>query len=165
LRRLWWDEIASRNLPWYAEHKLDAGAAAAMVGLAILPDATWRAIAVGDSCLFHIRAGELIRAFPLSRSDEFDNRPELIESRPPATESEPRQISGELQAGDQLLMMTDAVARWFLSEAEVHHIPSPVIQRLFDLHDSPDQQAAEINQLRTSHVLRNDDVALQLIEF
>ncbi|MBI5760745.1 MAG: protein phosphatase 2C domain-containing protein [Planctomycetales bacterium] len=164
LRRRWWDDVGQRELPWYAEHKLADGAAAALVGLVIQPDKTWQAVAVGDSCLFQMRAGELIEAFPITRSDDFNNRPRLISSHPPKQEPQLQTVSGVWQSGDELLLMTDALAQWFLSKLESQQDPVSGVRYLLDLHDNPAEQAVAIESLRDAEVLRNDDVILSLIE-
>ena len=163
LRRQWWELVAQRAFPWYAEHKLEHGAAAAFVGLIIQPLHQWSAVAIGDSCLFQLRAGALIQKFPILHSTDFTNRPRLIGSRPSQPEPPLLNVSGEWKAGDQLLLMTDALAQWFLAEIEQHREPAPAIQRL--LGHTPDLQAAEIEGWRDADSLRNDDVSLILIEF
>ncbi|HEY3966838.1 MAG TPA: protein phosphatase 2C domain-containing protein [Planctomycetaceae bacterium] len=163
LRRRWWDDVRARSLPWPAEHKLAAGAGATLVGLEIRPDATWTATAVGDSCLFQVRSGELIVKFPLSRSDEFDNHPPLVGTRTVPVDCEPRDLRGGWLAGDELWLMTDALAHWFLKECEIGQSPAPQLRDLLDL-PTPDQQAARIMQWRQTQHLRNDDFTCTLIE-
>jgi hypothetical protein len=52
----WMAQFQDRQLPWYAEAKLQHGAFATFLGLAVDRDdsgaTTWEAIAIGDSCLF-----------------------------------------------------------------------------------------------------------------
>src|SRR5262249_10571454 len=87
-RRRWADEVDGLSLPWYAEMKREAGAFATLLGLALRPPregrrGEWRALAVGDSCLFRTRGGRLLKAFPVTASADFDNQPHLIGSRCP----------------------------------------------------------------------------------
>ena len=90
LRKRWAAAVDGRALPWYAETKRDAGAYATLLGLVLQPAAgkkpgTWRALAVGDSCLFHTRGGRVLAAFPLERSTAFGSQPPLLGSRPAAS--------------------------------------------------------------------------------
>src|SRR5262249_4878772 len=81
VRRRWAADIADRPLPWYAEAKAEEGAHATLLGVRLdLRRQRWFAQAVGDSCLFHVRGGRLLRAFPVERSEAFGNQPALIGS-------------------------------------------------------------------------------------
>src|SRR5438067_1583543 len=53
LQARWAAEIDQQPLPWYAETKVQQGAFATFLGVVIEPDC-WRAVAVGDSCMFHL---------------------------------------------------------------------------------------------------------------
>lgn len=164
LRHKWWDDVGQRQLPWYAENKLDEGAAATLVGLTIDRDANWHALAVGDACLFQVRGHELIKAFPITHSKDFGIRPQLVGSLPRATDPRPLQTGGDWRVGDQILLMTDALAEWFLQEHEQLHNGAPTLERVLDLKDTPERQAAEIDALRDTRRLRNDDVTFLCIE-
>src|ERR1700745_1642670 len=70
-----------RKLSWYAEEKRRAGSYAALVGLRLEPVGrrlSWRAVALGDSCLVQRRGGEMLAAFPVSRPEEFGSTPPLV---------------------------------------------------------------------------------------
>jgi hypothetical protein len=170
LRQRWAAEVDGRALPWYAEAKRDEGAFATLVGLTVKPSpkrgGTWRALAVGDSCLFLVRGQGLVKAFPLTRADEFDNRPRLVGSRPPPGGKEtrrPKQAHGKCQAGDRFFLMTDALAEWFLRHAASGFKPWLVIEQV--LAESATDRAAEwIEGLRDRGGLRNDDVTLLRVE-
>ena len=101
------------------------GAFAAFLGIVLTasPQGTcqWQAVAVGDTCLFHTRDSVLLRAFPLDRSDQFNNRPQLVGSRMSVGDVRKRQrlwTDGCGQPGDRLWAMTDALAKWCLVEHE-----------------------------------------------
>jgi hypothetical protein len=55
----WQQWLENQNLSWFAKRKVGQGAFATFLGLEILPDLSWKAIAVGDSCLFVVRNCEL----------------------------------------------------------------------------------------------------------
>src|SRR5262245_28195785 len=47
-RQRWREQVGGRELPWYAEFKLEQGAHATLLGLAFAGPAGWDAWAVGD---------------------------------------------------------------------------------------------------------------------
>src|ERR1044072_5234194 len=80
LRAAW----EGRKLPWYAEEKQRAGAFAAFVGLRLEANGrglSWRALALGDSCLLRRRGRELVAAVPVSGQEAFGSTPPLVPSR------------------------------------------------------------------------------------
>lgn len=165
VRKKWWDYATHQELPWYAEHKVAAGAAATFVGLVLLPDGDWRSIAVGDACLFQVRGAKLIEAFPLKCSTEFRKPPRLVGARPLPRENELLHAAGQWQPGDQLILATDAMAAWFLAEREASRDPAAFIQYVLSLASESPEQVAAIDELRDAGRLRDDDVTLVLFEF
>jgi hypothetical protein len=157
-RRQWSDAVMGLELPWYAEMKRAEGSFATFLGLRLGPAARWRAVAVGDSCLVRVRADGRVRAFPLARSAEFDSQPRLIGSRgelPPGV----RYAKGTLAPGDRLLLMTDALAQWFLRGCEGGGRPWEEVAALPDT-----ALAAWVQERRASGALRDDDVTLLTVE-
>src|SRR5438093_12608663 len=83
-----WEKIVrAKPLPWYAEQKLSSGAFASLLGLELEKNCSeyrmervWQATAVGDSCLVQVRGDEIIKAFPVTESSSFTNRPNLMAS-------------------------------------------------------------------------------------
>ncbi|HKI34016.1 MAG TPA: protein phosphatase 2C domain-containing protein [Gemmataceae bacterium] len=163
-RRSWAAGVGGQPLPWYAEAKRDDGAFATLLGL-VVGDGRWHALAVGDSCLFQVRQDRLIEAFPLRRSAEFGNRPLLIGSRPPvAPASEVRaEGRGGWQPADRFLLMTDALAQWFLRRHEAGDRPWEELTRLPTKPDASDAFATWVEERRRHDGLRNDDVTLVLV--
>jgi hypothetical protein len=155
--------VGSEPLPWYLEDRYQQGAFSTFLGMTIA-ESRWQAIAVGDSCLVHLRENELRDVFPLNHSSQFDNTPWLIGSRSPTDEVPLRhglRGQGECWAGDVLLLMTDALARWFLVENETGCRPWHELALLFD---QPDSAFVEwVGALRTRRLLRNDDTTLVAI--
>jgi serine/threonine protein phosphatase PrpC len=159
----WLALVKRGNLPWYLEEKLREGAFATFLGLSFAAasaalERPWHALAVGDSCLFHVRKGLLKRAFPVNRAGDFGTRPRLIGSRQ-LTNAVPATIAGTLRQGDVLLLMTDALAEWFLREHEAGHAPwsELVCLRANDF-------ALWVDALRLARELKNDDVTLLIVE-
>src|SRR6266540_1969881 len=108
----------------------------------------------GDSCLFRTRGGRLLKAFPLTASAGFGNQPRLLGSRP-APGPAPEQARGRWRRGDRFLLMTDALAQWFLSRTEQGGEPLTELARLLA---EPDPRAAfpDWVEERRRQDLRND---------
>src|SRR6266498_411215 len=130
LQKEWLTSVSLRAqpLPWYAEEKLRDGAFSSILGFTIGPatadsgqSGRWKAIAIGDSCLFHVRDGHLLTAFPLENAQQFNNRPVLVSSHPTGNRrvaADIAHISGAWQVHDMFYLMTDALACWFLRRQE-----------------------------------------------
>ena len=164
IQKGWCRSVSARPLPWYAEAKLQLGAYSSLVGLTIWEKelasgaARWEAIAVGDSCLFQVRDNQLLIAWPLSRPDQFNNRPLLISTKPENNTHLAEQIArlpGDWESGDSFCLMTDALACWFLQKLDQGCKPGEVIP------DFGSQTFSDwIADLRASKQMRNDDVTL-----
>ena len=142
---------AHKPLPWYAVEKLERGAFSSLIGLTIRADGSWRALCVGDSCLFHVRPHQAIRAFPYYHPDQFNNHPVLLSTN--AESVEVQGARGKWQDGDYFLLMTDALAHFFLSQRKLRaHLVS----------DALDQTGFEqiVAEARDDRICRNDDVTL-----
>jgi len=147
---------------WYAEEKARDGAFSSLLGLAI-DQGRWRAMAIGDSCMFIVRSGKVLRAFPLERAEQFSNRPILLSSVARANQrvwDEVRLDEGELAAKDTVLLMTDALAQWFLVEAEMGRRPWAALAKA----STQEAFSAFVEMLRSGGALRNDDTTLIRIE-
>ncbi len=202
LQQRWSATVDGLSLPWYAEMKREEGAFATFLGLSMRQRGrgrgTWHALAVGDSCLFQIRADRLLAAFPVVRSEDFGTRPFLLGSRPRQGSGVRGQESGAEKAsassdsrllipdtwpqvrlrrrsrwlaGDRFLFMTDALAQWFLQQAEIREKPWQPMERILrDEHDpsvreTPDASfAGWVERLRDQVDLRNDDVTLLVLQ-
>lgn len=166
LQRAWRDELGDKPRPWNVEAKIQQGAFATFLGLTITEE-HWQALAVGDGCLFQLRAGQLQRAFPIQRAGDFNNRPRLVGSRMlPATLLDAGQFQtkqSRWQPGDQLWLMTDALAHWFLCEHETGRQPGEAIEA-FLAKPSERRFAEWIEGLRARQVIRDDDVTLVAIQ-
>lgn len=154
------------SLSWYSEEKARKGSFAAFVGVEIDPRSespSWKAIALGDSCLVHCRAGALLKSFPLCRSESFNSNPVLVASDPSLHESAMQSVvaeSGSCQHGDVLFLLSDAVASWYLQRLEQNDLDPDAFLGT--------KQNEELNQyfddLRQAGKIRNDDVAVLRIE-
>jgi hypothetical protein len=172
IQRRWNSVVRRRPLPWYAEEKVRAGAFSALLGLRLFDDdssprsGAWQASALGDSCLVHLRGDEVLQRFPIESAREFTNRPVLLSSNPEYNDSIAdcfRLAEGRWISDDAFYLMTDALAAWFLAQAEQGERPWSIIRDL-DTCDQANEFADVVSDLRTSRLLRNDDVTLIRID-
>jgi hypothetical protein len=166
IQQEWLADVGNRPLPWYAENKVKDGAFATFLGLVIkrtfCRSLCWQAIAVGDSCLFHLRDGALLEPFPITQSSEFGNSPWLVGSRSPLGQAQKsfRIGKGRCKANDRFWLMTDALAQWFLREHEAGRRPWDTLEGLLAASAGNEAFASWVRELRDSEALRNDDVTL-----
>jgi hypothetical protein len=107
------------------QRKLSRGALATFLGGELIgldgPAPSWRAAALGDTVLFHVRAGRLLAQFPELRSADFGMTPEGISTQRDRLGEMTDQMlfqQGSLAEGDTLFAATDAFAKWMITGAE-----------------------------------------------
>jgi hypothetical protein len=143
---------ANKPLPWYAQEKLQQGAFSSLLGLTLRADGGWRALCIGDSCLFHVRPREAIWVLPYHTPEQFNNHPALISTNANVNHSLKAQVArGRWVDGDYFLLMTDALAHFFLSQQQ-HR--ARLVAGAFDLASLQ----ALIERARSERICRNDDV-------
>jgi hypothetical protein len=158
------DSWTGLTLSWYSEEKARTGSFAAFAGIELdLKSGTpsWKAIALGDTCLLHCRGAALLKSLPLSRSESFNSAPVLVASNCAAHESTMQSVvvdSGSCENGDVILLASDAAAAWCLQRFENDNFDPQFLsaedeelRRFFDA----ERQAGRI---------RNDDLAIVRIE-
>ncbi len=172
LRHLFECVIRTKPVPWYLEKKIKNGAHAAFMGLRLRNgngdgNGSWRALAVGDSCIFHVRDDELLAVGPIAKSELFDNSPYLIASKAKdLIRRSVHQVSlmkGVWEPGDIFYLATDAMAQWLLAELEAGRPPWEYLRDLCADEDAT-LYPRLIDELRTSHGLHNDDTTLLQVE-
>lgn len=144
----WRSRLPRGRVPWYVDRRIDEGAHAALLGITI-DGRTLRAISVGDCCLFHLTANDVV-TWPMESVAEFGHRPSLV-----ATSDLPPVViewGTRLEAGQAVMLATDAVAAWLFDAG-----PSDVRAPDADLE-------ALIIDARRRGTLRNDDATLIIIE-
>jgi hypothetical protein len=158
-----------RPITWYEQPGLDKGAFATVVGTevrATLPgdgsvEWSWHAFALGDSCLFHLREGSVLRAFPVDSVDGFGITPQLLGSRNHDTALVAERLStahGTLTPGDEVLLASDALAAWLLSPRHEQSAPGMQLAKLAELGE--ESFGEWVNDQRARRLMRNDDVTL-----
>ncbi len=166
----WQEDITRRILPWYAEEGARQGAFSTFLGMIV--EATgrsllWRAAAIGDSCLFHIRKDKLHDSFPLDSWKQFDALPQLLGSRTPLKSVGAASVlkrNGSGDPGDRLLMMTDALAQWCLAQHEAGRCPWSQITSLLASPTGRMDFEVWVDEQRNTGQLQNDDVTLLAID-
>ena len=110
----------STNAGWWTETALNKPNAATYCSITFTNQKSsnsseihWRAIAMGDSCLFQIRNNKLMLSFPLVSENEFTDRPVLVRSKGEIINSDKiMHLNGTAQVNDIFLLATDALAEW-----------------------------------------------------
>ena len=121
----------------------------------------WRAVVVGDSCLFHKNSSGF-RSYLIEQSEDFTSRPEAFASFPEANHYDPEFIRGEIQSGDTFILATDALAKWILEHKESENLEE-ILHQLRQI-ENREEFNQFVDQARDEDIrLVNDDVALMLI--
>ncbi|QEL20243.1 protein phosphatase 2C domain-containing protein [Limnoglobus roseus] len=151
----------SESKSWYAEEKQALGAFSTLIGVTFEETKDggikWRALAVGDSCLFQVRGAKLLAKFPVESVADFSNRPRLIGSVDVPAVPEAEWFAGRAELGDVFYLLTDAVAEWFLKTREANGTPWTELDRVTTSSLPPAAFAFWIKSLRDAKMMRNDD--------
>ena len=156
------------DLPWYSMEKRRAGSFAAFVGVEIQDDKSWNALALGDSCLVHCGTSNVRMMFPVSGSIDFGSTPVLA---PSCTELNIHARSaialkaGKLGDDDKLLLLSDAIAAWFirLNEQQDNKTMSDLYRLLRQEDETAILDFLELE--RSAGRLKDDDVVIVSIGF
>jgi hypothetical protein len=149
-------------------------AAATFVGLTITELTSegwsWRAILLGDSCLFRLQPDGLVSSWNLKLSSEFNSLVSAAESRPTGAPTMPIQFGSEppgnetlIQCSESLVLTTDAMAKWLLKRAENGQAVWGTILGLQTAEAF--QQLVDQARGEMTLALDNDDVALAVLIF
>jgi hypothetical protein len=161
-RAAWQTAVAGEALSWYVEEKRTAGGHATFLGLTTRPadeGYAWEAVAVGDACLFHVVGGACLGSFPVDRAADFTSVPTLVNSKGGTPAWKVR--NGVLRPGEALLLATDALAQCLLASAEAGSFAGGDFLTMAE----DDDFALWVAAARATGRLRNDDVALGIVEF
>lgn len=154
-------------ITWYEEPGFAKGAHSTILVFEIrdpggqrLP--SWRAAAIGDSCVMQVRDDKLHLAFPLESADAFSSQPPLLATRRPDNDVLARHFegcTGEWERGDSFYLATDALACWFLREVADGRAPWAALGDLDQ--DSGGVEFVEwVERRRDDGDLANDDTTL-----
>lgn len=177
MRKLWHRSVRGRSsapgAAWYVGAKMRQGAYAAFVGLILRdgnngrPGGLWRVLAAGDSCIFHVRADNLLTHGPMKHSADFDSSPRLLSTSSAGTllrGGDPVTVlTGEWQPRDAFYLATDALAQWVLAEHEQGRAPWELMRELGDDGTAAPFEAI-VARARSERGMKNDDTTLLRVE-
>jgi hypothetical protein len=128
------------------------------------PAPGWRAVALGDTVLFHVRDGRRIQHFPALRAQDFGSTPFGVRTVPSALEQMAQGVtfaSGDLRVGDVLFLATDALAHWMVQrdEQDPHRLWTAL-----SVLDHDYLFAQLVSQARAAQEMKNDDVTLLRVQ-
>jgi hypothetical protein len=162
-----WQAAAPAAQDYIEELKIRQGTLATFVGGEILgletPAPFWRAAALGDSVLFHVRGGNLVDQFPRMRSSDFASSPAGISSLPGRLDRMSDQVQlqwGRLAPGDTIFVATDAFAKWMITCLEKG---DPTLWALLGELVHPDLFFQLVTAQRRAMAMKDDDVTLMRI--
>jgi len=161
----WHKHIDSLSLPWHATAKAQQGAFASLLGVELRAKGSvgqWKAIAVGDSCLFHIRNNKILFSFPITRAELLTNNPTLLSSKLSANNEAWQAVQfakGRWQPEDQLLLATDGLSDWIIRQSENGLEPWKILANR-DKENFPKWA----DEQRLAGKIKNDDLAFLLIK-
>lgn len=172
-RAAWAASIDTSGLAWFQKAKLPLGAFSTLLWVQVwpVPEAEQvpgcfgarrlRAFAVGDSCLFHVRHGELLRCFPVQSVEQFESDPIVLGSVDLKRDQlvSFSRLEEYCYADDLLVLCTDAVAEWALRRHQSGTAPDWM--RYWYM--TCEQWQAELDQLRAEGQMRYDDATLVLL--
>jgi len=171
-RQTWTRQIDVTGLAWFQKAKLPLGAFSTLLCVRTAPmdqqqEGAFGAyrlqcFAIGDSCLFHVRGGELVRTFPIQNAAELESDPVVLGSVDLGRDGimEFSHLDELCYPDDVLVLCTDAVAEWALRQIEAASPPDWL--RYWDLTEKQWQE--EVIDLRNRREMRYDDATLLLLK-
>lgn len=158
-------------IQWFEEPGLAKGAHSTVVVVEIVEGkqgtlSTWKAAAIGDSCLFQVRNEELIASFPLQQEEEFSFNPSLLSSRGGDADIIKRHVcltNGTWDHEDSFYIVTDALAAWFLQIAHQGGRPWEPLRDMNTLDFDLDFESW-VNSQRDAGDMHDDDTTLVRVD-
>lgn len=149
------------DAPWYVAEAAVRGAFATFLGVQVVEtpsSVSWRAFAVGDTCLLVLRDGSLHQSFPLDAADDFDTTPDLLSSVAFGSAHGAQHLrvaTGSLAPGDIVVLATDGLAAWALGRGR----DDPTVWRALAGLDG-EHLGDVADRARARGEMVNDDVTL-----
>ena len=170
-RAAWATRIDTTGLAWFQTAKLPMGAFSTLLWVELqaidqqqegaFGAYRLRSHAIGDSCLFHVRHGQVLRTFPVDNAAQLEADPLVLGSvdlnRDPLMQFV--SIDELCYPDDLLILCTDAVADWALRAIEAGTPPD------WDVYWNMTEQQwrDEVVSLRNQRRMRYDDATLLLL--
>jgi len=170
-RQAWSERIDTGGLAWFQKAKLPMGAFSTLLWVRLLPveqqqEGAFGAFrlqgfAIGDSCLLHVRHGEVLRTFPVQKAEEFQDNPLVLGSVDLSRDHlmEFTSLDELCYPDDLLVLCTDAIGDWALRSLESGNPPD--WDAFWDMTQG--QWEDEITRLRQGQEMRYDDATLLLL--
>jgi hypothetical protein len=86
-------------------------------------------VGLGDSNLFVVRDGTIVKAWPQERAEQFGKKTKALRSNAAPSGKVPT-ATVPVQPGDEVFMATDALSAWILKEVEAGRDPFPLIREI-----------------------------------
>jgi hypothetical protein len=172
LAGLWKTKVRNKGLNWCSARKAEQGSYASLLGFTLeepknLSEIKWHAIAIGDTVLFQFRGEKLIMEFPHYSTEDFEKNPVLLSTIADRNESalaELNTTTANCQQGDVFMLMTDALAQWFVECCENSKKPWETLLGFLKVGKSNHQGFKEwVESLRAKGDMRNDDTTLMIV--
>ena len=126
----------------------------------------WKALILGDSCLFHQRGSEF-KSYLLERISDFQYRPKSFASfqQDNPIGGPPEIISDDVLPGDLFILATDALAKWIVQHNEISEDKLETALNQLKKIKNSEQFDQFVDLARDQEEIRliNDDVTLMLI--
>lgn len=166
-RKEWSEAIDVGGLAWFQKAKLPLGAFSTLLWLRLQENEDreqpyrLRGFAIGDTCLFHVRDGQVLCTFPVKEAAEFEADPLVLGSVDLKRDHLLKfaAIDEPCRCGDLLVLCTDAVAEWGLRQSESGSIPD--WGSCWDLSEA--EWCEQIETIRQQGEMRYDDATLVLL--
>ena len=170
-RRAWSEQIDTTGLAWFQKAKLPLGAFSTLLWIQVAPVADeqegsfgaqrLQCFAIGDSCLFHIRHGAVLRTFPVEYAAELTADPVVLGSVDLSRDELMKFVALDEPCfpDDILVLCTDAIADWALRRIESSDPPDWNVY----WNMTQAQWADEVLRLRDAREMRYDDATLVLL--
>lgn len=168
-REVWAALIDEHALAWHQKPKLLEGAGTTLLWVEVTSSDTsdntqrpkrLRCYSIGDCCLFHIRANQVLETFPLQDSGRFEENPQVLRSVLKRSERiEFEAMETFCHPGDLVILASDAVASWTMRQIEAG--VDVDWQAYWQLSQEDWQQW--MVELRQDHQIRYDDSTVILL--
>lgn len=170
-RRAWSESIDVSGLAWFQKAKLPLGAFSTLVWVQVAPleeeregafgGYRLRGYAIGDSCLFQVRRGELVRMFPALAAEQFAADPVVLGSVDLNRDQLQQFVALDetCYEDDLLVLASDAVAEWAVRQFEAGTPPD--WDRYWQMTHAQWEQ--EVAELRHERQMRYDDATMLLL--
>ena len=161
-------ELADLNLSWAQEAAIERGSFATIASLEI-ENGHMNTCVVGDSSLFFIDSRGVMKSIPFQSESEFTSSPTALSSKHSALEKNYENINKFTERSHSfkpngvgfVLLATDAVSCWLLSDDLVTHLQR--LQKLFECKTSTDFHELVLEE-RRSKSMKIDDSTVILLE-